>query len=787
MARSTSSAPRLTRRGFLAVLLLGAVAAALIVYKTLIAVSVGPGWDTYAFLSNAAVFAGRGYGYSELHRPPVISLLTALAWRLGAPMQESVIQWVDAALSLSGILAFYLLARKRFSAALSFVGALAFFALTPLWFYLGYGYTDLGSVGFSLWVLLALIRATEDNPWYYVAAGLLFLAAVMTRYTALLVAFPALVFLVLRGHIFRHAKAFVVAILVTVAAYVPIGRMYAARFGDALFPFIIAFTLSEEVTAPSGEGATRAAGWFYLRNLGDFLAPHRLEFLGWILVGVGIVGLGVTVGSYISALRPTRRRLLLAAGGLAIMLAGQMVGGLAIRQATIMAGVWLLWRPLAPREDLPDGRTLFIPALDAMLVAWFLAYFSFHGNQAIQVPRYLVAMAPGLIWLLMLGWQGLAESLGRALDSASGKAGALMPIARLGAPIGMGLLLAISIGVTAARTPRAPDPLVAGARDSAQWMMSLPPAQRASGPVYSDLWPVTAWYGRFGAVAMPPFKDPRAYGNELAKSNAGYFVTIRARRFPDFNVAQQFGAVTVLQRTRPNGLGLPNVAYLGKAWDNYLETVSDYSFFLKTTAGRYGWEGSAFMDSMTAQQLASYDAVAMYGVRWRDRAAGEAVLRDYVSNGGSLVIDASANLGALPYEFNDTVMFDTVMKRGAVPRDAAIHVTSDFASAHPEIGQIDPTPWVNETGGGWFGAEYSPLVGTQPAKVLATVGGKPLVTVIDVGNGRVYWIGYNLVWHAFLTGNSGEARLVKAVFADAIAHAQSSRSTIPSAGAGPAN
>jgi hypothetical protein len=42
------------------------------------------------------------------------------------------------------------------------------------------------------------------------------------------------------------------------------------------------------------------------------------------------------------------------------------------------------------------------------------------------------------------------------------------------------------------------------------------------------------------------------------------------------------------------------------------------------------------------------------------------------------------------------------------------------------------------------------------------------VATRQIGKGRVYWIGYNLVWHAFLTENADEQALIQAVFEDAL-------------------
>jgi hypothetical protein len=37
-----------------------------------------PAYDTFDLLANAALFAGKGYGYSDLLRPPLLPFLTSI-------------------------------------------------------------------------------------------------------------------------------------------------------------------------------------------------------------------------------------------------------------------------------------------------------------------------------------------------------------------------------------------------------------------------------------------------------------------------------------------------------------------------------------------------------------------------------------------------------------------------------------------------------------------------------------------------------------------------------------
>jgi|GEM_PF-1864592 len=756
------------------------VAAVLVAYKVLVAVRVGPGWDTFAFLSNAAEFAGQGFGYTELHRPPFMSWLVAVAFQLGAPLQQSVIQWVDGALTLSGVLAFYFLLRRRFPPPFSATGALALLAVTPLWAYLGVGYTDTASVALSAWMLLALIKATEENPWWYLVAGPLYIAAVMTRFTALLIAFPALVWLLMRWQPFRQWRHVAAAAGLGVATYLPAARLYSSRFGDVLFPFVVALGFAQEVAAPVGEQAAAAQAGFYLRSLPQLLGPAPVVLATVFVLLIAGVGLVRGLGRFAEEHRPRAARLTVAIVAVAVAVGAQLVAGMVLRQVTICIAVLAVWKSLAPYEG-ETGHRKVVPsaALDAVMLAWLLAYFDFHGHQTIQVPRYFITMAPGIIYFIVRGWTVVADQLDATAATFRGASRA----DRRSAPYllaqgALAALVGLALASTVATTPTAQDRYVAAARDSSAWIERHEPDVDDT-VIYSDLWPLSAWYLRTSVHPMPSFEETAAFGHELEKARADYFVTIRGRRFAGLDEAYTGEVVAVLERTSSTERDRPRVAYLGKSWDNYLESVTDYGFYLVSTAGRYGWEGSAFLDEYTAEELAGFDAVAVYGPRWRNRADGESALAAYVESGGSLVIDASRNLDGLAYQIGDTIMFDTVVRRDRLPADAGLRLDPGFASRHGLDG-VTAAPFVDETGRQWVGASYEARPGAPELETIAWLDNKPAIQVQRLGQGRVYWIGYNLVWHAFYTESGDEARLISAVFDEAVA-----RSTGPADGATP--
>lgn len=743
-------------------------AGTLIAFKTLAQVRVGPGWDTYAFLVNAAEFAGKGVGYTELHRPPFLSFLVSIVFRFAA-RDASVIQWADAAFSLAAIVGFYLLLVRRFSALKSATGALALLAFPPLWDYVGTGYTDLASVALSMWTLLFLTKATEEDARWYLAVAPVFVLAILTRYTALLFAFPMALWIVFRARPFRDAGRIAGGVALAIATYVPAGIMYHRRFSDMLFPFAVALGAVQDTSAVTPVTAAGLLGTgltAQVKSLASLVLPSPVSPLAWLVV------IGALAGLISRALPPNRSRLhwgrlLLSASAVAGLAYALVEGGLFAGQFLIPVVVYLVWRWVGPRDiGGADPRTPRGAALAGVMVAWGLAYADFHALDLFRVPRYVIMVAPTLVFLCLLGWDSWSKTLGDPRARVAGNAPRRTATAWLYAPLVV--LVLSSAALNAAHTSWTPDSLVVGARSTARWLVRNDP-RVSSKIVYSDLWPLTAWYLGSTAGPMPFFTDLEAFDHELEKSAAAYYVTTRTRSFRGYDDVNESQGVTVLRRDpavlpRP----LPRVLYLGRSWQNYLERLTGYRIYLDFDAGRYGWEGTAYIDAFTPERLARYPVVAAYGVRWHQRDRIEAMLAEYVRNGGSLIFDASRNMGDPPFVLSDSILFGHLIRRDEIKPDVSLVVEPWFRERHPDLGRIDADPFVDEGGGRWFGAVYEPVRATSPVRVLARLDGKPAVVMQTLGKGRIYWVSYNLVWHAQLTDNRSEKRLVWAIVHDAL-------------------
>ena len=752
-------------RAVLAVVAVTAVA--LVRYKLAAQFVVGPSWDSFSYLENAAQFAGRGIGYSEPGRAPLLSVITAVPVALGA-MDQRTIQAVDALLALFTLAGFYLLLRRRFSRAIAACASLALLMAPPVWQWVGVGYADLAAMGLALWALYFAVRATEDDPRFYFAAFPMALAVVLMRVNAALFVVPFAVWLALRVRPFRDAKQLLGGVLAALAALLPFIAYYDATTGNGLYPLVASLRIEEAGTATATAMRDVSS---YAGSIHTLAAPGALGAFTIVALALAAFGLAEAVWRSIRA-RHIRMRTVVAACCVAVV--GYLVGrhGMAASQAAVLVGVFAVWRLLAAdRHESSAGVRWEVPAslaLDAAMVAWLLSFFWFHETWAQRFTRYYITMAPSVVYLVVLGWRELISGVGVAVGSPASEA---TPRTTYGlralawTPLVALLLAGLTIDV--ATTPRTPEPSVAAARASAAWITSRPDASTAT--VYSDLWPITSWYLRRPVKAMPTFQDPAAVQHELDVNDARYYVTLKSATPARYDIGYRDDTVRVAVADEPPP-AMPRVLYLGGGWDHYLEQLDGYRVALVHDAGDYDVLGSAYLDAYAPAELARYRTIAAFGFLWHDRSGAERRLQQWVANGGTLVVDASRNLQE-PTSLGDCVLFDTVIKRESLPHNAHVTIDPSFAASHPGVGTVTPTPFVSDNGASWFGAAYSALPGSAPLHVIASANGSPVIAERMWGRGRVVWIGYNLAWHAFRTGNASEARLISAVLDGATAPA----------------
>lgn len=134
----------------------------------------------------------------------LLSFLVSILLRFGFET-ESVIFYIDTILYFSGVIALFLLLRKRFSSLQSLFGALLYASSPVVLVWLAAGLTDIASLSISIWAFYFLVLAVEQSRFYFLAFPSIILTF-LARFPATVMIFPVLLYVFLQRNILRNIR-----------------------------------------------------------------------------------------------------------------------------------------------------------------------------------------------------------------------------------------------------------------------------------------------------------------------------------------------------------------------------------------------------------------------------------------------------------------------------------------------------------------------------------------------------------------------------------------------------
>ena len=204
-------------------------------YRLKIQMDIGPAYDAYDFLANAALFAGKNIGYSAL-RPPFLSFLTSIIFRFEG-LSINPIFYVDAIIDVLGVLGLYLFLRLRFNALNSFIGSLLYVTFPIILTYVGVGTSDLPSVSITIWALYFTFLAVKRDSRYFLLSFPLAMISFLTRYNQALIIFPIFLIIFVNWQNIKKHKNVIIGLILSLLILVPFLIFFTFKYGNALYPF----------------------------------------------------------------------------------------------------------------------------------------------------------------------------------------------------------------------------------------------------------------------------------------------------------------------------------------------------------------------------------------------------------------------------------------------------------------------------------------------------------------------------------------------------------------------
>ena len=401
--------------------------------------------DVFIYLSNSLVFAGYESSILYLYLSPVICILTAILFKLGF-LSEASLYLVTGIFCILANIGIYVLLKNKFSSLLSLCGAFLFgsFSLALLWW--ANGTLDVPAVALSIWTVIFILLAVDNDSKYYMMAIPLFVLAVFTRYTALFLLPLILLYYLSKHDFFTNLDLLIVdrqEFSRKLKSYIK-----SEEFRNILKSFAIAFMLvvlfsatilaygsnlsflTQSSTFASGskgeviDNAYTTDTFFYLHDFPNFLYSDYVSFdnvipvlngsnpMSFFLIGLFAAGILLSGYKLINAERKGESKYkylvwILFVVLLVISILSFKINSL-ITITLILIDLVILFSYF---RKIGIDREIY--STDIFMLAWLLVYFIFFTFLNIKVNRYIITVFPAFIYFVIYALNEILDLSGK--------------------------------------------------------------------------------------------------------------------------------------------------------------------------------------------------------------------------------------------------------------------------------------------------------------------------------------------------------------------------------------
>ncbi len=517
-------------------------------------------WDTADFLILALDFTGKGIGYVDLIRPPVLPFLTSIIFRLGY-VSENVIFALDGILFIFGVIGLYLLLNLRFNPLRSFIACILYSTFPIMLFYVSIGLSDIPSVSFSIWAIYFTILAVKKNNKFFYLAFPFAIISFLTRYPMALIIYPLFFYIFINRNNLENKKDLILGILLSFVLIIPFISWSFLKFGNPLYPFIPSFSVTVGVS--SEELFYYNPDIFYFTKI----LPRLLGNVSIAITIITIFGLFIynirskfwlklnfkRFYNYIYSKSNNYKIRFLILILLILFFIISFGNIFYMFSEVIFLVISILFYELLKNSKYPNLN------MDLLIISWFMSFFIFHSVYVIKDQRYLITMAPAVSYFLILGLNELSNKFKLVFKNKN------ITFSIISVFIVIGLLVSttntlIDLNEISAQETVTDDIILAS-----NWFKNYDPDYKTK-IIYSDYYPHSTWYLRTDINKMPILKDNKeiyarlkelnlsnedfkVYEKELSQNNADYYFCINAKiNLTSYKVIKRFGDVYIYEK-----------------------------------------------------------------------------------------------------------------------------------------------------------------------------------------------------------------------------------------------
>jgi 4-amino-4-deoxy-L-arabinose transferase-like glycosyltransferase len=516
-----------------------------------------PSYDTFDLLANAALFAGKGYGYSDLLRPPVLPFLTSIYFMFDG-LSIAPILVIDALLYVVGCVGLYFFLKERFTPLLSFLGSLLYATSPLILIYAAVGYYDVPGVSIGIWALYLTYLGVKRNSKFFYLAFPVAMMAVLTKYDMALLMFPMFACILMNWkRIIKH-RDIILGMGLGVLVLVPVLVFFYIKLGNPLYPFMSFFTTS------GGSGTT--IHFAYNQDPLYFVkySPYYLGNTALLIIFFTSLALLFHLYKNFDIIRAfswnkimgdgpkTRLSLALILGIFAVFLITFGKVHYFISEILFFAIIYLVYKITSKWGCDWSMGLLFL--------SWFATFFIFHSVYVLKDHRYFIFMVAPLAYFLTLAVSFSTERFKFNFKKKN------LTLYIFSVILVLSMITFTFAQFESIKTANMGNRLfneeVTGA---CNWLMDHDPEYK-SKVIYADYWAMFAWHLQMDVGKMPTFRnnttillgakdanfteeDKKAYDRELNKINPDYyFFTWGEINFTNYKAIKRYGDVTIYQR-----------------------------------------------------------------------------------------------------------------------------------------------------------------------------------------------------------------------------------------------
>jgi 4-amino-4-deoxy-L-arabinose transferase-like glycosyltransferase len=519
-------------------LLLIVIVSIITYYRILVQIQMGAVSDSYDFLANALVFAGQGMGYSDLLRPPLFSFIISLIFRLGY-VSVTTIFYVDGGLFVFGIIGMFMLLKLKFTDLESFLGGLIYATFPITLLILGFGFSDLASVSFSIWTIYLFVLAVKRDSNFFYLAFPFAMFAFLTRYNNALLILPIIFYLLINKDKINFKNIFG-GIIASLLIILPVLVLFYQKFGNFLYPFLNFGVTSSAVIVSSESASYNPSIFYFIQNFPTYIGVTGLLVMLILFLGVVVYSIQkfhqnrnkINIFDVLdSKSKSFKIKLSLFVAILLVFLASFGMTIYLVSELLFFVIAYLLY-------DLTNDMKNHEIGLHFMFLVWFMAFFIFSSVFVIKNPRYFLLMTPPIVYFMILGLGKVSNILGNKFQNKN----AVFSIIAL-------IITSVILLSSAYQIPfilySNGDEVITNEQVqlASQWFINYDPNYKSQN-IYSDLWPNLSWYLKTDVKPVPVFKDNQTFidgvkmntfnqedsnqfNNYLVTNNADYYFCIR--------------------------------------------------------------------------------------------------------------------------------------------------------------------------------------------------------------------------------------------------------------------